>query len=229
MTTRWLAWGGVSMLVIGAVVVAGLYVRSRDEAGLRARMAMLVPVGNAKQQSCQALVARHLFIILALGQSNAGNHGPIEGRSAEPVTKGHCFSTRDPLPGATGEGGSIWSRLPVRLSNLSPDEGFGGRPMVLALLAVDSSSIGEWTREGGVLGNRLVAELELMKQAQLAPNLILWQQGEADAMAGRSTDHYAAGLDVLAELLTGSGVLAPVMVARHTVPQCAVASHPFGD
>ena len=219
MTPKRLAWGAAATVAISAVVTASFYARSREDSGLRARMATLVQVGNAQRQSCQALAVRRPFVILALGQSNAGNHGAMEGRSAQPVTmitQGQCIATHDPLPGGTGGGGSIWSRLVARLSNLPQDGGLGGRPIVLAILAVDSSSMEEWTRDNGALRNRLVADLELMKRAQLPPDLILWQQGEADAMKGRSTAQYAAGLDVLAQLLTRSGISAPVVLARST-------------
>jgi hypothetical protein len=211
------AWVAIS--VVAAVGIYAWYVRPDDYAGLRARMATLIPLGSAPRQSCQALAARRPLVILALGQSNAGNHGAVEGRSREPITmvaQGQCITAQDPLPGATGQGASIWGRLVARLSSLSPDDGPGRRPVVLAVLAVDSSSIGEWTDDRSALRKRLVQELHLMKQAGLPPALILWQQGEADAMAHQSTGYYAAKLDALAEVLTQSGVTAPVLLARST-------------
>ena len=219
MNPKWLAWGGAAAVAISAIVAASLYARSREDSGLRARMAAIVPVGGAQQQPCQALAARRPFVILALGQSNAGNHGSVESRSAQQVTmitQGKCITTQDPLPGATGSGGSIWSRLVAHLSNPLRDGGSRGPPIVLAVLAVDSSSMEEWTHANGALRSRLTDDLALMKRAQLPPDLVLWQQGEADAMKGRSTDQYAAGLDALAQLLTSSGISAPVMLAHST-------------
>jgi hypothetical protein len=68
---------------------------------------------------------RHLFsdpgcgIFLILGQSNAANHGNTPYTARREVysldfLRMHCFHASEPLPGASGTGGSIWSRLAVQ-------------------------------------------------------------------------------------------------------------------
>ena len=73
-------WAG-AVLLLTVVAAGAFYTRSHEDTGLRAHMATLVPVGNAERQSCNALVAHRPIVILALGQSNAGNHGALEARS----------------------------------------------------------------------------------------------------------------------------------------------------
>jgi hypothetical protein len=87
---------------------------------------------------------------------------------------------------------------------------------VIALLAVDASSLQEWTAERGPLAARLDHTLAQLRTARLQPDWVLWQQGESDARAGTSGADYAAALLQLRARLFAAGVTAPLMVARST-------------
>src|SRR5262249_29184473 len=58
------------------------------------------------------------MVALVFGQSNAGNSGETPGKPQRGVFqyyRGEIFEARDPLLGASGDGGSIWLRLAAKL------------------------------------------------------------------------------------------------------------------
>ena len=71
-------------------------------------MEQIVLIGNRTELPCAEVAATHPLVLLALGQSNAGNHGALPSRAAEPVTllrKENASKPPIPLPGGTGQGG----------------------------------------------------------------------------------------------------------------------------
>ena len=176
-----------------------------------AAVARLQSVRADEVQPCPPADA-HPFVLVALGQSNAGNHGATPSRSRQGVVwhEGRCYALADPLPGATGEGGSIWSRLVPAVA-----DDVAGRPVVLAVLAVDATRASDWTREDRIapLLDRLVDGLNA---ESLKPSAVLWQQGEADALARTPPGAYADDLDVVVARLRAHGVDAPVLLGTST-------------
>ena len=157
-------------------------------------------------------------VLLVLGQSNAGNHGAEDGPATVPgpgplqvFTGSGCQPAGDPVPGGTGRHASIWSSLSAALAQRGD-----ARPVVLALLAVDGTRIADWTRPGSPLVNRLDQLLAQMQAAGVRPEAVLWQQGEADALAGTSTADYAARFLQLRDRLRAAGVTAPIHLAAST-------------
>ncbi|MBL8471207.1 MAG: hypothetical protein JNM98_05350 [Rhodocyclaceae bacterium] len=177
-------------------------------------MAQIQALNAERRVDCAGLAAQRPLVLLALGQSNAGNHGSLA--AALPpvylVSAGQCVLAADPLPGATGRGGSIWQRLPAALS----ERGWA-RPVVLSVLAVDATTLDDWTHPQSPLGAQLAEHVRSLNGLRLAPDFVLWQQGEADAKAGTEAAAYAARLDGLAVLLRDAGSTAPIFLARSTV------------
>ena len=193
---------------------------------LAERMSKIVPLGNQPEVACAEVLATQPLVLLALGQSNAGNHGTASVHTSEAITmvaEGKCIKATDPLPGGTGTGGSIWQRLPALMSMQK-----NARPIVLSVLAVDASTIGEWTRSDSPLKERLESQVDSMRHLGFSPDLILWQQGEADARSGTSAEDYAKGLGRLATLLNDLGLKVPIVLARssicRTAPSAAIRS-----
>src|SRR5262249_41230250 len=63
---------------------------------------------------------RQAFVLLALGQSNAANQvgEPVSAVGDLPAYAffhGRCFRIEDPIPGATGRDGSLWTHFAQRL------------------------------------------------------------------------------------------------------------------
>ncbi|MGZ8288019.1 MAG: hypothetical protein ACXW2U_06710 [Telluria sp.] len=196
------------LAMLGAMVCATLWLLARPDA-LAARIDAIRAPAAADRIAC----ARPAYRILVLGQSNAANHGPApaDGRKRMPViADGSCYLSSAPLPGATGDGDSIWPHMADELGYQ-----VGGRPLAFAVLAVENTTIADWTGEGPVR-RRLVRELAALRKSALSVDLVLWQQGEADARDGTSRTKYTAGLLELEQILAGQGVRAPLLVAQST-------------
>lgn len=221
---------GVVVLAAGlAVVLAIVLGLKTDVAGwlqgrvapkpvfgdLQRRMQRIQPLKGAQQVPCADLAAQAPLVLLVLGQSNAANHGLRSQRLPAAITVingGVCGHSQEPIAGATGTGGSFVTHLPQALKARGET-----RPVVVALLAVDASSIHEWTAPHSPLRQRLLVTVQANQAAGLPPHRVLWQQGEADARAGLSQADYEAGLLALGQTLQLAGVAAPVLLARSTV------------
>lgn len=216
MTRRQLVWAGVlGALALTFAAVSVTYKHLRREAALESRLDQIVPVGSHAEVPCPSKAGPRPLVLLAIGQSNAGNHGAPGGQAIDPITMiagDRCISARDPLPGATGTGASIWPRLVTQLSREQT-----GRQVLISVLALESSSIDEWTRSGSPLRQRLTSQLASMTRLDLPPDYILWQQGEADARDGTSTNQYDTQLDFLADILSQAVINAPILLAQSTV------------
>jgi hypothetical protein len=166
----------------------------------------------ATEIDCASL--KRPLVLLVMGQSNAGNHatgadapGPVftlHGR--------HCYASRDPLPGATGRHASLWSTLPA----------IHARPVLLIPIALESTTIAQWTQPGP-LKRYLDGRLKLLEQSPFQVDLILWQQGEADARDGSAVAAYRDGLLALRANLDAHAIHAPLVLARSTY--CAGGQH----
>ena len=202
--------------VLGLTMVAApaVWKSLRAETDLAARVAAIqapaaVPVVPCWREGDQAPL-----VLLVLGQSNAGNHGAVptgSGQLAQVFVGSGCQMIGAPLPGGTGRRGSIWSGLPAQLRRLGLE-----RPVVIALLAVDATSMEEWAAGSGPLAARLDQTVKRLHAARLRPDWVLWQQGEADARAGTTDVAYAKGLRQLRSRLRAAGVTAPLLAARST-------------
>jgi hypothetical protein len=221
-----LAVGAVAVVAVAAVAQA-VWKQGRPNRELAAQLAAIVPppasasasASVTSGQDCHRPGAPPATVLLVLGQSNAGNHGAEDEAVADGAAPritlfsgGGCAQSGDPLPGATGRHRSIWTRLPAHLQRL----GFKG-DLVFVVLAVDATSIDDWSRAGSPLRARLQDLLRDLQAARLQPSRVLWQQGEADARQGTSTEAYVSGFETMLATLRGGGVNAPVLMARSTV------------
>ncbi len=218
MTRKVLA--SLSLLAIASMAVVAAYkymAHQRHSTSLIARMEKIVPIGKHTEVPCAEVAATHPLVLLALGQSNAGNHGSLPDSTEEAVTliaEGKCIRATDPLPGGTGQGGSIWHHLPALLSTQKE-----ARPVALSVLAVDATAIADWITPNSPLSARLVSHVVSMERLGLPPDIVLWQQGEADAQLGTSSEDYSTGLARLAKILSEVGVNAPIFLALSTICQ----------
>lgn len=162
---------------------------------------------------CASLVRDETKVIMVLGQSNAANHGERAG----PITSGvhsfhlgQCFQARDPLPGATGQGGSVWTHLAPRF--LDPPR---VRSVLLVPMAVTSTSIAQWNAHPALVDG-LAQTVEALRVEGFLPDLVLWHQGEAESFKGTGAEDYRDGFARWLHRLRQLGVDAPVWVARAT-------------
>lgn len=204
----------VATLVLGVAVWIYQARHPTQRAILVSKLDQVVRVTHEPIVDCASLAAQKPFVILALGQSNAANQGELVRTSSAPIlllADNKCALANDPLPGSTGRGASIWSRLPnyLLVAGLS-------QPLVLSVMGIDGTSISDWTDDQSPLRQRLTDRINSMKAQELMPTLILWQQGEADARSGTSNQAYEVGLDKLAVIVAQAGSDAPIVLAYST-------------
>jgi hypothetical protein len=183
---------------------------------------------------------RPTAVVVAFGQSNAGNIS-AERRSGRAglvnfnFLDGKCYSATDPLLGASGEGGALWTVF----GNTLIDLGVFAR-VILVPLAVGGTSVNRWS-DRQELGRRLDLLAATLRSADLRPTHILWQQGAADHLVAADyarlrPSEFTRGLEIAgAKLYTMRqdayvehfrsvvahlrqlGLQAPVYAAVHTV------------
>ena len=166
---------------------------------------------------CGSLVAP--TIVLVMGQSNAASHAdPVTASgatavAAQPVPvwrEGRCVMAGDPLPGTTGAGTSLWTALVDTWPALWPRH-----QVVLAPLAVENTRLSAWVGPGR-LRDELDRHLADVARTGWPVAAVLWQQGEADMVAGTSADQYLRDLAALRQRLDAHGLRAPLVVATST-------------
>ena len=217
------AWAAVAIVIAAASVLGALRWRraAQEDESVRQRVSERVAASDSTRVSCDVFKAGDPLVLLVLGQSNAANRGTASGADrGAPVNivsdRGTCHRTSDPLPGATGRNASVWSRLPAALAAAGIH-----RPVVFGLLAVEATSIHEWTSRDSPLPGLLDGLSRQMIAVGLPPALVLWQQGEADAIVGTPPSEYVRGLQELAVHLHAAGVKAPLLLAQSTVCRSA--------
>ena len=137
-------------------------------------------------------------VFVVAGQSNAANYGGDDGAGilkceedrAAAYGNGGWHPAGDPMPGATGEGGSPWCPLADMLV-ASLD-----LPVAIASVAVGGASMASWL-PGGENHRRLEAVLD-----ELGPHgvrAVLWHQGETDNGSGTTADEYYDGMKRIIE------------------------------
>lgn len=219
MPARAFGWVLVMGAVAAVAVAAGLKFwadERRADQSLEARVKAMQPV-PAGSVGCDAwLAGRMPLVLVAMGQSNAGNHGDLPTSSAPrapiPVLhQGRCVMVQDPLPGATGSGASLWSALHQRLGGQ-----WAGRPVVWMVLAVESTSLEDWIEDGSPLRQAWEREVDATVATGWPIAGVLWQQGEADALSGTSMEDYMRGMRRLRALTEARGLPGPWWLARST-------------
>jgi hypothetical protein len=145
------------------------------------------------------------------GQSNASNSGESRGEPHAGVFEvygGRLYEARDPLLGAAGDGGSVWLRLGAL-------EVTGGHfdTVVLVPFAVSTSEIARWA-PGGNLHDALLRVISDAHERGLTFTHLLWQHGEADALAHTSGQAYRERFLAMLAAIRRAGVSAPIYVAR---------------
>ncbi|PHV13347.1 sialate O-acetylesterase [Chitinimonas sp. BJB300] len=180
---------------------------------LAQKLTQIQPAPAKSELVCADLAKQQPVVLLVLGQSNAANHAELGDASYIPlniVKDGRCYSSTAPLPGGTGRGASLWPHVSQYLGHQ-----LGGRPLVYALIAIESTPIADWVGNGP-LQQHWQQQLGQLAATGLTPSLVLWQQGEADAKAKTSQADYRQALLKLQAALQAAKVSAPIVAAQST-------------
>jgi len=157
--------------------------------------------------------AQRVMVALVFGQSNAGNWGESP-RTAGPRVfsffRGRYARAKDPLPGANGNGGSVWTRLGDKLIDTKLYD-----RVVFVPAAIGATQISEWA-PGGILHKDLLRNIDEATEAGYTFTHLLWHQGESDAVLGTSTQEYEERFRSMLASIRQQGVDAPAFVAVTT-------------
>ncbi len=154
------------------------------------------------------------MVALTFGQSNGANYGESRHCSGSGVLnwyRGRLYHAEDPLLGANGNGGSVWTRLGDRLIASGQ-----WQQVIFAPLSIGGSALSEWI-PGGQWFQRVEETLLDLKAAGLSPTHLLWHQGEADACTHNTPPEvYEARFWQMVEAIRALGISAPLYVCVAT-------------
>lgn len=136
----------------------------------------------------------HTVIALTFGQSNAANRGQkrytCHNKAVLVYHEGKLYRAKDPLPGATGPGGSVWSVL----GDMLIDSGLA-KKVVIIPIAIGNTAIDCWTQ--GECYDKLQKTLRQLDAAKIVLTHVFWHQGESDNLKNTSGEAYKDNLGVL--------------------------------
>lgn len=155
------------------------------------------------------------LILVGYGQSIASNNAPSTYTCKNNVfnfdiANGLLYRARDPLIGADGTGGSVWSRLGDKVIS----EGYIENVIIIAL-GVNGSSIERWSEDGD-LNEKLISSIKLAKDSGIEPIVLLWHQGSTDAENGMTKELYIASFESMRATLRNADFHAPIFVSLHS-------------
>lgn len=153
------------------------------------------------------------MVALVFGQSNAANFGEsprVARLGVYNLYRGYFYRARDPLRGANGEGGSVWTRLGDKLIA----EKLFDR-VIFVPAAVGATEIAQWAPDGA-LHPLILKAIEDAQRRRLKITHLLWHQGESDAVLYTSKTDYKQRFLAMLASIRAHGVDAPVFVAVAT-------------
>jgi len=186
----------------------GLRPRSSLQAVLQvaaARNRVEVPIGN--------LPSQRRMVAIVFGQSNAANFGESPQKAAGGVYnfyQGKLYAAEDPLLGAGGTGGSVWTRLGDKLLKSHQFDA-----VIFVPLGVGGAEIARWTPDGDLHGSLLEA-IQHLKDRGLPVTHLMWHQGETDAELNTAKSAYKSMFLEMLTSVRNQGVTAPIYVAVAT-------------
>lgn len=190
------------LLVLGFVLGSGI-----SEAAVLSK--------GSVEANCETILKSgsngRLMVALVFGQSNSANFG-LTLRTSKPGVysfyMGKCFQAADPLPGAAGKGGSIWTRLgDMILSSKLYDN------VIFVPVGVGGTTVADW-KPGGSVHYKLMDGLRGAMATGFTFTHLLWMQGEEDAAKKTSRKLYVEDFEEMLAALRSGGVDAKLLVSQ---------------
>lgn len=158
--------------------------------------------------SCNDIRSGHVMVAVTFGQSHSANYGETRMTPTGKVYQmyqGKCYKAKDPLLGASGDYGSVWTRLGQYLVD-------GGVYDSVIFIPIGSggSSVAQWKQDGEYFP-RLSSAIKLAGERGFTITHFLWHQGEAD-MGKLSTDEYKNDFSDMLSGIRSLGSTAPIFV-----------------
>lgn len=150
-----------------------------------------------------------VMIAFAFGQSNSANFGETAyrpGREVYNYYKGALYRAEDPLLGAAGLMGSVWTRL----ADMIVESGMYDR-VVFITAGIGATSVECWTeKECSAYLHETLADL---KAHNISITHILWHQGEQDNFIRTGSAAYKKRMARLLDIFREYGQEAPMYVS----------------
>jgi len=142
--------------------------------------------------------SENALVFLSMGQAGSANYISSYGerderRSAYQFFNGECFLIEDPMLGATGVGGSLWSSLAQDISEST------GRAVVFIASGAGGSSLTDWIRDDSVYFERTKHQIDLAKELGYRVKLAFWYNGAREAELGTTANEYVERFNQLIE------------------------------
>jgi lysophospholipase L1-like esterase len=177
---------------------------------LRSLSSLLATRPQAQLPLASRPILRDPFVLIAAGQSNAANHGTPRARSGQgayALAADGLYPLMDPLPGASGHGGSIWSRWSALRRARHPEQ-----EVIVAAVAQGSSAVSDWIGTGAH-SRRIRELLPQLKNAGLRADAIVWHQGETESWSDRADGlAYLKSLQQWIDSIRALGIKAPIFI-----------------
>lgn len=171
------------------------------------------PPATRKTQVATKPTKPRVMVALVFGQSNAGNWGE-SAKTAGPHVffffRGQFGRAKDPLPGANGNWGSVWTRLGDKIIAAKLYD-----KVIFVPAAIGATDIALWA-PGGLLHKDLLRNVREAKEAGYTFTHLLWHQGESDAVLGTRKEDYEQRFLAMLAAIRELGVDAPAFVAVAT-------------
>jgi Carbohydrate esterase, sialic acid-specific acetylesterase len=165
-----------------------------------AQNAIKNPAVDSQEQVSFSILTpnRKTMIALTFGQSNAGNRGQIpytpHNESVLNYYEGKLYRAKDPLLGATGPGGSVWTHL----GDLLIDSGLY-KKVIFIPIAIGNTDIECWAT--GECFQKLKETLKRLDSQHIKLTHIFWHQGESDNLENTPKQKYKASLKIILQTL----------------------------
>lgn len=140
---------------------------------------------------------KNTMIALTFGQSNAGNRGQTPYKPHNNVLNYYdakLYHAKDPLLGATGPGGSVWTHL----GDLLIDSGLY-KKVIFVPIAIGNTDIECWS--SGMCFQKLERTLKQLDSLHVKLTHIFWHQGESDNLENTSKQKYKASLKIILQTI----------------------------
>ena len=142
--------------------------------------------------------SENALVFLSIGQAGSANYISSFGerderRSAYQFFNGECYLIEDPMLGATGVQGSLWSTLAQDISAST------GRDVVFITSGAGGSSLTDWIRDDSVYFERTKQQIDLAKELGYRVKLAFWYNGAREAELGTTENEYVEKFNGLIE------------------------------
>jgi len=152
----------------------------------------------------------YTLVALVYGQSNSANmHGQRTFQHSPRIINffnGRCYMASDPLLGASGRAGSVWTLTGARLLETGKYD-----HIIFVPAGMTASQISEWA-EGGRF-NPMLSDVIRRATKRYKFTHVVFHQGETDARIKTTGEEYKKNFLSMVQTIRGLGVDAPVYVS----------------